>query len=630
MVLLAAASAAPDLLATAWYSSQGVEPVLAPAAGIAFAGLLGWGVQLWPGVALGLLAVQLCAGLGLAAFAMAAAQAAVLFAGASALRRRANFETEPVHPKDWFRLLAAGCLIGLLWHVLRLAWLWHGPDPASAHAAMALPAWGRDVLAMAVLTPAILVWRHAPDWLDSPVRGAEAACLLALTLLLGQALFQDGLAGHAPVAAQAVWLLLPLVWAAVRFGSHAVVLVLCLLALQYAGGAAAAAAAPANSAWVDFALVAAAGLALSAYRSLDLQAGQRLRASEQKLNAMLDASSEALYDWDLLTGRIHHNARWAWLMGPAQPAAKHDLAWFAARVHPHDRERLAEHWRACLQADAALELEYRLRREDGSEFWICHRGKVVQRDAAGRPARMVGSLSDISERKAGAEQLRRDALQLSGLCARAVDAEEELRRELSRELHDRIGQNLTALDVDLEIALQQLSPESRERVHARMDRMRALARATLDSVTDLLAELRPPLLDQFGVAAAVQDICSNFSRRTGIALQFEAPPALPRLAPKTEVAVCRIAQEALVNLGKHARASHVHVALRLEGGELELAVRDDGVGFDPGLPPRRGVRAGLGLHIMRERAAAAGGRLELQSAPGRGTRISANFPVASS
>jgi two-component system sensor histidine kinase UhpB len=144
--------------------------------------------------------------------------------------------------------------------------------------------------------------------------------------------------------------------------------------------------------------------------------------------------------------------------------------------------------------------------------------------------------------------------------------------------------------------------------------------ATVRSVEEVMAELRPPMLDDHGLLAALRWIGGQFSRRAGTPITVQGPGDLARLAPAIEIALYRIVQEALTNVTKHAHANHVIISLTVQQG-LELVVADDGDGFDANAVSGRGRAGEWGLITMRERAEAIGGILTIESAPSRGTRL---------
>jgi signal transduction histidine kinase len=141
-----------------------------------------------------------------------------------------------------------------------------------------------------------------------------------------------------------------------------------------------------------------------------------------------------------------------------------------------------------------------------------------------------------------------------------------------------------------------------------------------------MSELRPPMLDDHGLAAALEWHARNFSRRTGIAVVVRAGEPTPQPPPQVEIALFRIAQEALNNIAKHAGARHAEIALDQEDGDCVMSVRDDGIGFDVGENASDKLKTGIGMVTMRERSQAVGGCFEVQALPERGTRLTVRVP----
>jgi signal transduction histidine kinase len=229
------------------------------------------------------------------------------------------------------------------------------------------------------------------------------------------------------------------------------------------------------------------------------------------------------------------------------------------------------------------------------------------------------------EAKGAGDALRRSAAELQALSRRLVELQESERRELSRELHDRIGQNLTALTINLDILKKALASHSKE-VDLRLEDSAALLESTMDAIENVMSELRPPMLDEHGLAAALDWHARSFSSRTGIAVEVRSSGPAVRLAPEVEIALFRIAQEALNNVAKHARARRIEIAIEHANGECVMSVQDDGIGFDSVDDSLGKPRSGLGMVTMRERSQAVGGRFEVRATPGRGTQLTVRMP----
>ena len=235
-------------------------------------------------------------------------------------------------------------------------------------------------------------------------------------------------------------------------------------------------------------------------------------------------------------------------------------------------------------------------------------------------SRHVNRLQHEIERQRAAEQQNRQDLER--LSARLVDAQEDERRRLARELHDEVGQALTAVKMDIGIALR---AENRARATDALEEASEITETALRGVRDLSQLLHPSMLDDFGLPTTLRTYLRNFSHRTGIRAQL-AESIEARLLPATEVCAYRIVQEAFNNIVQHSGATACTVMLRAASGTLWLTIDDNGRGFGP-TPQPPDARPGLGLIGMRERAQALGGTFAVESAPGGGTRISVGLPL---
>jgi signal transduction histidine kinase len=285
---------------------------------------------------------------------------------------------------------------------------------------------------------------------------------------------------------------------------------------------------------------------------------------------------------------------------------------YLERIHPEDRARAAATVALALMDNRAFSMDERIVRPDGQVRQLRSHGEVV-RDENGRPIKMVGACIDVTEQKTSEAALR-------ALTRRLVEAEEAERRRIARELHDRVGQNLSALNINLDILLGHLKDGALRR---RLEDSLKLVDGTLQSIENVMADLRPALLDEYGLAAALVWYGQEYSQRTGIRIEVQGGEAGRSLRPEAAVALFRIAQEALNNAAKHSPAKRITVGLEEEGGELVLSVSDDGKGFDPANAPR----GRWGMTTMRERAEAAGGRLSVDSSLGKGTTVRATVPL---
>ncbi|MBI3569831.1 MAG: PAS domain S-box protein [Gammaproteobacteria bacterium] len=230
---------------------------------------------------------------------------------------------------------------------------------------------------------------------------------------------------------------------------------------------------------------------------------------------------------------------------------------------------------------------------------------------------------DITERKQAEELLREHTHQLQTLSKRVLEAQEVERRRLARELHDELGQALTAIKINLQARdrLNHQSPTESDTENLR------IVEDALQQVRRLALALRPSMLDDLGIGPALRWMAEQQAERSGYTVHFGADFPDTRLAPELETTCFRISQEALTNIARHAQAKRVAIELRHEGDTLVMTVQDDGRGFDVAAMRERAKAGGsTGMLGMQERAALIGGQLEIESAPGRGTTLRVRFP----
>ena len=229
-----------------------------------------------------------------------------------------------------------------------------------------------------------------------------------------------------------------------------------------------------------------------------------------------------------------------------------------------------------------------------------------------------------AETRAAQAQLIKDQgekLQIAKVSRRMVEVQEADRREVANRLHDLVGQKLTALSINLNIVKGQLLPGQAAPIGHRLDDALRLVEETTESIRDVMAELRPAVLDDFGLAAVLRWYAGQFTERTGVATSVVEQGTGRRLSPAAEHALFRMAQNALTNVAKHARADKAVVTLCTTPRATRLCIADNGIGFDPMALRQPALDHGWGLMIMRERAAAIGAELTIESAPGHGAKV---------
>jgi signal transduction histidine kinase len=259
--------------------------------------------------------------------------------------------------------------------------------------------------------------------------------------------------------------------------------------------------------------------------------------------------------------------------------------------------------------------------ENGETIWV--QVSVAPLDLPDAGAVVI--TQDITERKRAAEALEAANHQLRILSRQLFHIQEEERRHLARELHDEIGQTLTAAKINLKI----IAPDVPTKSTRRLDDSIQLLDQLLRQVRQLSLDLRPPLLDELGLVPTLRWLVDQQAQRAGLRVTFTANVDGLELYPDVQTACFRVAQEAITNIIRHSGAKKFTVALRREEERLWLSVRDDGAGFDPAVILQNAAQhSSLGLVSMKERALLVHGGLEVHTAPREGTEIRAWFPLA--
>jgi PAS domain S-box-containing protein len=358
---------------------------------------------------------------------------------------------------------------------------------------------------------------------------------------------------------------------------------------------------------------------------------EALHLSHERLRITAQVTTDAIYDWDVGTNRLWWSEGFYTQFGYDRAEVEPTLEFWIQQLHPEEREDVLDSLRTAVEGRGATwSCEYRFRRKNGG-FAFVHDRACLIRDAEGRATRVIGGMSDISERREGQARLEQSRRQLRALFARLQSLREEERSRIAREIHDELGQLLTALKMDLRWIEKRIGERDTDAsllpLLEKTVEAGAVADRSLSTVQEIASELRPSTLDNLGLVAAIRHEAGKFRDRTGLECDLQLPEDALDLPRDAATAVFRIFQETLTNVARHAKASRVQIRLRAEGDEVVLEVEDNGRGITP---EALSSPKSLGLLGMKERAAVLGGEVVVEPGQQRGTKVTFRLPRTAS
>ena len=342
-------------------------------------------------------------------------------------------------------------------------------------------------------------------------------------------------------------------------------------------------------------------------------AGEALRETEARNRAILNAVPDLMFLQTLDGVYVDYHAKdvGQLLVAPSEFLGRN----MRDVLPPHLSDGLFAAFRKVRATGGPVVFEYGLEIGGGHRFY---ESRVVLLD----DDKVLSIVRDITERQCAEEAIRASNERIKDLAGRLIVAQEDERRRISRDLHDDLNQRIAALTISISNRKRRL-PDSREEIVDRLSELQLGAVDLAENVRVLSHQLHSAVLEHAGLESALRATCDEFASHTGIAVDFSAEGDAEPVPRDVALCVYRVVQEALRNVEKHAAASRASVLLRCEGRDVSALVADEGGGFDYDEAKRRN---GLGLVSMEERVRLLHGTLEVDTAPGRGTRLRARIP----
>ncbi|HMS85832.1 MAG TPA: PAS domain S-box protein [Nitrospira sp.] len=350
---------------------------------------------------------------------------------------------------------------------------------------------------------------------------------------------------------------------------------------------------------------------------------EALRESEERLRLAYQAARIGTFDWNLQTGAYTWTPELEALYGLKHGEFGRTQCAWKRLLHPDDQAEAVRLMEQAVTTGEPTQGEWRVLWPDGSLHWLVGRWQVFK-DEVGMPLRMIGVNFDVTERKQAEDIVCRQWAKLEDLTSRLIQAQDNERQRIARDLHDDITQRLAALTIDLRGlplpggALNESASGALEQLHER-------AKQLTTDVQRLAHQLHPSILEHVGLEAAVRDHVEEFTARTGLATRVVVRRLLPTIPLEQATCLYRVLQESLQNVSKHANATDVLVRLLKTPQGVGLCVHDDGRGFEHQQETTQ--LKGLGLTSMAERVGILKGRFRIWTKPGDGTEVHASVPL---
>lgn len=343
---------------------------------------------------------------------------------------------------------------------------------------------------------------------------------------------------------------------------------------------------------------------------------KQLREANERLLLLSRATSDAIWEWDMQTGYIFRNDALMDMIGYQLDDGK-GLSWWLRRIHPEDRNRVTDKIKeATDKGQHSWEDEYRFRCSDGQYKHIQDRGYVVYEN--GLPVKMIGSLQDVTDVKKLENELVEEKLQRQKeISEMVIRVQEKERTRIGHELHDNVNQILSTTKMFIEM----LTPQSDEEKMIKAKSIEYLL-SSIEEIRKLSKELVVPTLGEKGLVESIYALIEDIQFSSPLRIRFLHDTETDMLSPGKKITIFRIVQEQMKNILKYSKAKQVDICLRSRNTDIELVIKDDGIGFDP-----RQTHRGIGLSNIHDRTRFYGGAVDIQTSPGKGCVVTVTLPL---
>ncbi len=351
---------------------------------------------------------------------------------------------------------------------------------------------------------------------------------------------------------------------------------------------------------------------------------EAIQLSNERYEVVAKATSDALWDFDFTSGKTFiPGTGYRDLFGYDIVNQYSTDQFWETHLHPDDRDRVLKNLDKVIADPEITQFaaEYRFLKADDTYAYVSDRFFIIREK--GKPVRMLGAKQDISKRKKAEAKLKQSYKEIRELASHLQEVREEERAAMAREVHDELGQQLTGLKMDISWLNKKINsndPVITEKIKGTLDLLDNAVR----TVRKIASELRPSILDDLGLVAALEWQCDLFRKKSGINVNFKGDADEKSIPKHFGIGLFRILQESLTNIARHSQAENISVVLNVNNQELLLTIKDDGVGF---VKSNIAGKKTLGLLGMKERTLMMGGSYEIESRPGKGTAVHILVPL---